>query len=607
MRQHSSSTLFLLVLVAFLGSTCKEGSSDLLIDEDAFYEATQIMVEARSVFADNVSNDEGDVFIDAYHALKATTDWLESQAAVRSVQIDDSVYARIEFEAGVRTSFWLDFVDDNANSIFRGGASVNTAQFGAASSGEGPCSQVIENQKILVYAAAAKAFGYDALSLQELIGPLEDGDIGFEVDILQDGACKEDAFARMGEYGLVLMITHGQPEGTMIGPKIELDQSKNTLFSEISTKLGAGSLSRFLSGDLYLSYGTPIRLEGGWFADYTSLDTGAYDVFVSSQYLGKLPKVPNTIVVNNSCYGGWTTPTEKAPSPIGLAYRGMNPAAYFSWVQEKANDSTSQYIDNNRCKLAEANLLSRVNASDSTGLIHLKPDGTLFENDVLRPKERPAAVFKQWRSKRHCFSGECEITSFTDPRDGNVYPTVCIGDDIWMAENLRYAVGGVCFEGISSNCEQFGRFYTIEELTNLESSDGLNDVQGLCPPGWHVPNRYEFDRMVDALGGEFEAGPKLAANSPLWTATGTNSSGFGLLPHGFGIDTNDAQGWIDNLADNPIGYLWTSTERLVPLGPQDFTFFTMGSFGGEFFPGFGTGWLGQPNFFYQLPCRCVKD
>jgi uncharacterized protein (TIGR02145 family) len=89
----------------------------------------------------------------------------------------------------------------------------------------------------------------------------------------------------------------------------------------------------------------------------------------------------------------------------------------------------------------------------------------------------------------------CEIeNTFTDPRDGQVYKTVKIGDQTWFAENLNF--GGICYDNDPNNCETFGSLgYPV------------------CPPGWHLPNKEEFQTLIDKLGGENLAGGKMKSLS----------------------------------------------------------------------------------------------
>jgi uncharacterized protein (TIGR02145 family) len=93
-------------------------------------------------------------------------------------------------------------------------------------------------------------------------------------------------------------------------------------------------------------------------------------------------------------------------------------------------------------------------------------------------------------------------TQFKDPRDGNVYRVVKIGNQVWMAENLRYKVwGSWCCNNNKYNGQQYGRLYTWEAAKRV------------CPPGWHLPTDEEWDTLVEYVGGDGIAGYKLKAKT----------------------------------------------------------------------------------------------
>lgn len=150
---------------------------------------------------------------------------------------------------------------------------------------------------------------------------------------------------------------------------------------------------------------------------------------------------------------------------------------------------------------------------------------------------------------------------FTDPRDSNVYNTVLIGNQCWMAENLRYLpavskpnqgsyvaphryVYGYNGNSVSAakshpNYATYGVLYNWYAAVNGDSSTGswLNPsgVQGVCPVGWHVPSRFEWDDLTAAVGGGLTAGIALkdSGTTHWYNSTGaTNSTGFTGLASG---------------------------------------------------------------------------
>ena len=89
--------------------------------------------------------------------------------------------------------------------------------------------------------------------------------------------------------------------------------------------------------------------------------------------------------------------------------------------------------------------------------------------------------------------------------DGNNYKTVRIGDQVWMAENLRSIhdadgnkIKRVCYQLIRENCDEFGGLYAWNDLKVDEKNENF---QGICPDGWHIPGDEEWSVFIDVIGG----------------------------------------------------------------------------------------------------------
>lgn len=146
-------------------------------------------------------------------------------------------------------------------------------------------------------------------------------------------------------------------------------------------------------------------------------------------------------------------------------------------------------------------------------------------------------------------SDDAGPVTMTD-RDGNVYATVAIGAQVWAAESLRttrYADGtaippvsdGTAWSGLSegARCSYANDDANAATYGYLYNWYAVSDGRKLCPAGWHVPSRAEWETLVAALGGLGTAGGSLKeAGMAHWSSpnTGaTNSSGFTALPAGY--------------------------------------------------------------------------
>lgn len=113
------------------------------------------------------------------------------------------------------------------------------------------------------------------------------------------------------------------------------------------------------------------------------------------------------------------------------------------------------------------------------------------------------------------------FTTFTDERDGNKYRAVIVRDHLWMAEDLRY--GGKSHytwsEALDIPLENDTLFWT-----NAIDADSV----GICPDGWHIPKRKEWEYIANAPNPTENLGSLFEAGNPQ-TTPGRDSYGLSLV------------------------------------------------------------------------------
>lgn len=138
-----------------------------------------------------------------------------------------------------------------------------------------------------------------------------------------------------------------------------------------------------------------------------------------------------------------------------------------------------------------------------------------------------------------------------DKRDGQMYRTVTIGSQVWMAQNLNYnAENSWCYDNQNESCKIYGRLYSWTSAMGLDDSFATTSAaaqlsrehQGVCPDGFHMPtsddmksliaymkkhNKFEKERTGTLLKMKFSW-----MNSEEWPE-GTDRFGFGAMASGF--------------------------------------------------------------------------
>jgi uncharacterized protein (TIGR02145 family) len=192
-----------------------------------------------------------------------------------------------------------------------------------------------------------------------------------------------------------------------------------------------------------------------------------------------------------------------------------------------------------------------------------------------------------------CIAGGWEFTleklnedEITDFRDGKKYKTIGIKTQLWMAENLDFDYKVKPLDGDSviygsytnSNCDTCGHYYTwaaAMDSAGVFSSSALGcgdevfcsvelPVRGICPEGWHLPSSDEWETLINAMGGEYAAGPLLKSQYD-WKndGNGSDSYAFRALPAGYRHCDNG------NFYNEGGGAsFWSSTEKLFSYDPD---------------------------------------
>ena len=184
--------------------------------------------------------------------------------------------------------------------------------------------------------------------------------------------------------------------------------------------------------------------------------------------------------------------------------------------------------------------------------------------------------------------------------DGNTYAAVRIGNQVWMAENLRttkYADGtdipldtvGVPSryypDGKAANVEKYGYFYNWEAVMNGELDTLPGGVQGICPTGWHVPSDADWQELVDYVWTQIDPRSDNTPAKALASTEGWNPSNNGGSP-GYEPSKNNSMGF----SALPAGVIFISDDnRILEVGYMGiYAYFWSSSYDmflGEFYEG----------------------
>lgn len=590
--------LFIILLIAVL-SCKKDSKSNNNSTENIEEKLTTNLNALRDAVV--VYNDALQQSGDSLAALNSMRTWLANSPDVSGGWFHNIEFLEIEFSNGLKSPINIIPVSNNGEHLRRGGGAAGNLtgfQFKTAE------SQKIKNKKVLVLIPYPNEFGYSTSVIQNLKATIESGQTDMEADIEVGSNVTLSDLDRLGDYGFTILDVHGVKNGFILAFLKEEYDISDIWFPEdvIADVFNIHSIPADKIANGQIKIGLHINTHKNGDVNFS------FNVLITEDYIRHLDvDLSDAVVFGNHCYSGHTA---DGPSTNNMAeaWRSRNAATYYGYAG--VNDYSAP-VDNDFCKDMELALIKGlITDGDTTGEAHLKQDGTEYfyvpsygynrvmlttlEPDTSPPTPTPIwpLYFRQYFDKDYEF--ESCSGDLIDARDGAVYKTVCIGNQVWMAENLKYAGAGVCYDNNSGNCAAFGRLYTIFEATGAQGSSPGTYVQGICPQGWHIPSQDELQELLNLLGGFTYAGDSLKADT-LWTGTYSDPYNFQLLPAGYQLG-----GSYSSLGSQT--YMWLSTVN------------------GSIYNAFGA-WDNDPritsksvlinnpttNTDHRYSCRCVKD
>lgn len=235
--------------------------------------------------------------------------------------------------------------------------------------------------------------------------------------------------------------------------------------------------------------------------------------------------------------------------------------------------STNKYV----CDAGAFRLANEIELSLNKGCV------SYTENDKIRRhiSEEQDSVYT---CKNNVWEGAVEDFVpdgyVLDRRDHQMYKTVTIGAQVWMAENLNYSdtinypgmkKRNFCYKNSLDSCAKYGRLYTwaaAMDSAGAFSTNGKNcgygrtcsptyPVRGICPEGWHLPDTTEWNTLFMTVGGKSIAGTMLKTTSG-WEDGGNGTDDYGFAALSAGI-WDGFEGHFSNVGRSAL--FWSATRR----------------------------------------------
>ncbi len=264
-------------------------------------------------------------------ALQLTGAWLQSQPNIQSVSVLDSSYLYFTLPSGLTGMYFLDLLDDSGMSLTRGGKDGG----GTLERWDALSMNKITNMSVLIFAPVNEF--YTAAEFQSVVDKLSNSGLGLNVTVKRDAECTTDIVDHFGDYGFVIIDTHGAPNGFLTGLSV-IDSLSTGTYNQELREINTGNIGydKFQAGQVMLARGLTVNSgTPGWQKQRKHVSQYPLRVLVTSNYILGLPPLSGTVVFGNMCFSGQSQPVPAGhgvSTPIQTAFASLTPISYYGYA-----------------------------------------------------------------------------------------------------------------------------------------------------------------------------------------------------------------------------------------------------------------------------------
>ncbi|HOW26024.1 MAG TPA: FISUMP domain-containing protein [Bacteroidales bacterium] len=305
---------------------------------------------------------------------------------------------------------------------------------------------------------------------------------------------------------------------------------------------------------------------------------------------------------------------------------GKQSACFLSayWRGEKQAIKILHYgTDHQTCQVEYAGLISSVPEQKSTPktedfiinpsdeLLYIGYAGGLESGMLDAPEESSTYTF-QFATNIPC------LGTPTVEYEGQVYNTIQIFSQCWLKENLNVGtmIPGIwdmsdngiiekhCYDDEPDSCFKYGGLYQWREVMLYDTIGG---VQGICPPGWHLPTDQEWMVLEGAVDSLYDIGDSIweilgfrgfNAGANLKTTSGWHLNGNGTDLFDFSGLPGGLRGYWGIFSGITFGGTWWTSSVVYP-----YPYYRELGWSGSYVLRSGPSRLGE----VAMSVRCLRD